>query len=285
MRYRDDTAFRQALSDHLRKDHPGEDLNRLLKRATMERLLARIATTLGDRALLKGGYALELRLAHARATQDLDLAIRALPADEILEALRDAAATKADDHLTFRIERTSRAMADGAPHGGRRLTVVPNLGGRRFMPFPLDVGVGDALPAHHDVLRGGIDLAFAGLAPLEVHAIPVEVHLAEKLHALSRPRTQGRPNSRVKDLVDVMLLMRDELPSAAVMRQAVHATFETRATHRLPHHIPVPVERWRGQYERFAHALELAPEAATIEEADARLRKLLRVVHSDAATP
>jgi len=111
------------------------------------------------------------------------------------------------------------------------------------------------------------------------------VHLAEKLHALSRPRAQGRPNTRVKDLVDVMLLMRDELPSAAEMRQAVHATFETRATHRLPHHIPVPVERWRGQYERFAHALELAPEAATIEAAGARLRKLLDVVHSDAATP
>ena len=56
-----------------------------------ERFLARTATALPDQAILKGGYALELRLQQARTTQDLDLAIRGLPANEVVEALRDAA--------------------------------------------------------------------------------------------------------------------------------------------------------------------------------------------------
>ena len=78
----------------------------------------------------------------------------------------------------YRIEETTRGAPQGAPDGGQRLTVVPELGGQRFMPFPLDVGVGDADPGAADVLRGGIDLSFANLAPLHVPAISVAVHVA-----------------------------------------------------------------------------------------------------------
>jgi len=55
------------------------------------------------------------------------------------------------------------------------------------------------------------------------------VHMAEKLHALSMPRTDGRTNSRVKDLVDVVLLRsgsgrdrRARPPGTTMRRPAVH---------------------------------------------------------------
>ena len=62
----------------------------------------------------------------------------------------------------------SRGAPLGVPYGGERLTVVPELGGQRFMPFPRDVGLGVADTGAPDMLRGGIGLSFAGLAPLDV---------------------------------------------------------------------------------------------------------------------
>lgn len=55
MRYKDATAFRAALSANLRNQYPGESINRLLKRAMMERFLARTTVALTDQAVLKGG--------------------------------------------------------------------------------------------------------------------------------------------------------------------------------------------------------------------------------------
>ncbi len=274
MRYSDATSFRQALGDHFRARYADQDLGRLLKRVAMERFLARTAHVLGDRALLKGGYALELRLARARATRDVDLALRDVATHDVLEAVRDAGAVDLGDHLTYLVEETTAAKPAGAPYGGQRLTVVPLLGGRRFQPFPLDVGLGDAIPEQADTLRGGIDLSFAGLSLLETPAIPVEVHLAEKLHALSLPHLDDRENSRVKDLVDVMLLRSDAYVDVSRVRVAVVATFERRATHPMPERFELPLVAWETPYRRFAMALALEVSARTVELASERLHEL-----------
>lgn len=283
MRYEDAAAFRAALADNLRDQHPDKDLSRLLKRTMMERFLARTSAALPQQAILKGGYALELRLHQARATQDLDLAIRGLPANEVVEALRDAGEIDLGDHLSFRVETTAARMPQGAPLGGERLTVVPLLGGKRFQPFPLDVGLGDAVPARTDILRGGIDLSFAGLPALETPAIPLEVHLAEKVHALSLPRPEGRLNTRVKDLVDVILLQRQGLPPMKTLRDAAAATFTRRAMHDLPTAIDVPTDAWEVEYQRFATALDLTSYAPTAHDAAMSLNRLVKALREDEA--
>ena len=140
MRYDDAAAFRAALAANLRTQHPDKDLSRLLKRTMMERFLARTATALPDQAILKGGYALELRPQQARTTQDLDLSIQDLPDNEVVEGLRDAAEIDLGDHLSFRVETTAARTPQGTPMGGERLTVFPLLGGKRFQPFPSTSG-------------------------------------------------------------------------------------------------------------------------------------------------
>ena len=280
MRYADGTAFRKALADRLRRQYPDQDVGRLQKRVAMERFLARVVAALPEQARLKGGYALELRLHRARATQDVDLALRDVPAGDALEALRDAADLDLGDHLAYRIEATTRGAPQGAPYGGVRLSVVPELGGQRFMPFPLDVGLGDADPGAPDVLRGGIDLGFAGLAPLDVPAVSVAVHAAEKLHALSFPRSDGRENSRVKDLVDVVLLRQATFADVEAVRLAVAATFARRATHELPERIELPVRSWASEYRKMATDLGLASDVATVERAAAMLDRVVERIHS-----
>lgn len=78
------------------------------------------------------------------------------------------------------------------------------MAGRVFGSFHIDVGIGDALHGTPEPLRGEDLLAFAGIAPAEVLAIPKAQQFAEKIHAYTYPWTD-RPNTRTKDLVDLLL--------------------------------------------------------------------------------
>lgn len=51
------------------------DLQRLRRKVAFERLLARFFVNGSNTWVLKGGYALEIRFAHARATKDIDLTL------------------------------------------------------------------------------------------------------------------------------------------------------------------------------------------------------------------
>ena len=71
MKYRTDIAFRTALERRLltHSQMTGLALTRLRKLVAFERLLARLLVVAPDRWLLKGGLALDFRLAErARAT-------------------------------------------------------------------------------------------------------------------------------------------------------------------------------------------------------------------------
>ena len=107
MRYSDGIAFRQALEQRLKTRAGGHEarLVRDRKRVAFDRLLARLAATAPDRWLLKGGFALDLRLAErARTTKDID--IDWLPAQsELLDTLIEAADLDMSDFFSFSIER------------------------------------------------------------------------------------------------------------------------------------------------------------------------------------
>lgn len=183
MRYGDAGAFRQALEQRL-KDAAGGDDARLVnarRRVLFYRLLARMTATAGDRWLLKGGLALDLRLPErARATRDIDLDWQA-PADELVDALIDVARHDAGDFLAFSVERS------GTPPerlgGSYRFRVVADLAERPFDSFQLDVGLERRPDRESERLETPDVLAFADVAPSTIAAVPVEIQVAEKLHA------------------------------------------------------------------------------------------------------
>ena len=65
--------FRKHLEKNLQTQSikTGESIHRLRRKVAFDRLLARIFTQEPSSFFLKGGYAMELRIAHARATKDL----------------------------------------------------------------------------------------------------------------------------------------------------------------------------------------------------------------------
>jgi len=276
MRYSDARAFRQALEQRL-KDAAGGDDARLVnarRRLLFYRLLARVAATDRDRWLLKGGLALDLRLPErARATRDIDLDWQA-PAEELSDAVIDIARHDAGDFLAFRVERS------GAPPeslgGSRRFRVVADLAERPFDSFQLDIGL-QRRPFHgRDWLTTPNVLGFADVEPPTVAAVPVEIQVAEKLHAYTRAYDGGRPSTRVKDLVDLVLIAGCLSLDADCLRAALERTFHARETHAIPGLLPAPPDEWRAPFRELAGTVDAPTEmSAAHAEAAAMLSPIL----------
>jgi len=259
-------ALRTALEERLKRvaREEGVDLQRLRRQVAFDRFLARLFPVAGAEWILKGGYAMELRFQTARATRDLDFTVRTARSssgDGLVKQLQDAGAKDAGDFFHY---RTGDAMMDldGAPYGGARYPVESIMGGRTFVKFHLDVGIGDVVLDPPEQARMRDWLGFAGIAPPDVPMIQREQQFAEKLHAYTLPRT--KPNSRVRDLVDMVLLIQSGTLDSGRLVQALHATFGRRATHSVPEALTPPPEEWSAPFARLAAecSLELSVSEA-----------------------
>ncbi len=254
-RYATPMAFKEALEARLRSasNEAGRDQNRLRMRMVMDRFAARIALEYGDDVVLKGGVVLELRLAEARATKDLDLRLVGNP-QLALARLQRAGRLQLRDHLSFELAPDPRHPtidAEGMQYEGLRFRVQARLAGRAYGgPFGLDAAFAEPMVGEPDQLRGSEFMAFAGVESPLLRVYPLETHIAEKLHAYTVPRP--RPNSRVKDLPDMALLARVRVIDAVLLRHAIERTFVHRDSHAVPTSLPLPLESWRAPYQRMA---------------------------------
>ena len=255
-------AFRRALEARLNKIAETElvQVNRLRRQVAFDRLLARLFRTLPAPWVLKGGYALELRFKTARATVDIDLTVQvpavALEADAnqiVREMLQDAASINLDDRFEYTVGPLTLDL-DAAPYGGGRFPIETRMGGRIFARFHLDAGVGDAIIEPVDVIEGRGWLDFPGIASPRIVALSQEQQFAEKVHAYTLPRPS---NSRVKDLVDLALLIRSGTLMHERVAGAIRVTFERRRTHQLPNVFPKPPTEWKRNFQALAEENEL----------------------------
>ena len=271
-RYETPEAFKQALEMRLRRDTgDGIDMARRRQVVVFERLLARLFDGFGDAAILKGGLAVELRLARCRATRDVDLRLDSAP-DDLVARLRLLGRRDLGDCMTFEVEPDDaqpEIAAEGLRYGGHRFRVVCNIAGRPYAaPFGLDIAYGDALCGEPDILRGNDLLQFAGVPPPNFRVYPIASHLAEKIHAYTLPRE--RTNSRVKDLPDIALLATVRELDAGHLRRAVATTFGFRGTHAPPTALPGPPPSWEAPYAAMAKSGRLPWGTLTAVVAAAR---------------
>jgi hypothetical protein len=253
-------------------------LQRLRRRVAFDRLLARLFVQTDPPWLLKGGYALELRLEdRARSTLDLDMSVPdperlqsptaagedVSYAHTVYEYLQQAAERDFNDGFEFLISQPKEERT-GAPGGGVRCSVEARLAGRTFAQFHLDIGLGDAVLDQPDWVERGSLLSFVGIPAARVAIYPVAQQFAEKIHTYTFP-WQDRDNTRVKDLADLVLLVESGLLEPDRVKRALKATFETRGTHPLPERLPTPPTDWVEPYAALAQ--ELGLPALTLQEA------------------
>jgi hypothetical protein len=139
---------------------------------------------------------------------------------------------------------------------GRRLALryrfEASVAGVAFEPVQVDVTtlapeVWEVEPAQ----RPGL-LSDVGLGPIEVMLVPLERQVAEKLHAYTR-RYNGE-STRVRDLVDLVIIRLSETVDARRLRDEITRTFAGRATHPAPDRFPAPPADWARSYAEEAAA-------------------------------
>ncbi len=265
--------FRRALEDRIKilAEQEKTPLDRLRRRVAFDRVLARFFKDQNPQWLLKGGYALEFRLHNAaRSTKDIDFSfpeMREPTAERVLDILREEVRKDGGDWFEFLIGVPVMKLSQ-AVYGGWRYPVECRLDNRIFSKFHLDVSVGDAVVSMPEWRKGQDFFGFAGISAPNVALLPLDQQFAEKIHAYSLPRT-SRPNSRTRDLVDIVLIIDFGLPNKESVRKALHATFKRRDTHALPTKLVPPPENWRASYRKMAE--ECGVSKKTVDEAFAFL--------------
>jgi len=280
MRYATAASFRTALEERIKQRNvtDGVAIQRLRKRVAFERFLARLQAPPDSPWFLKGAVALDLRFGdRARSTQDLDLGLDlslqgnpTLGRGEVLQLLREAAAYPLQDFFVFGIPGEGQDILQEPAARAYRFTVGASLAARRFEDFRVDVGAGMRLVAPPEEIPESNMLAFAGIVPGRFRTISRSQHFAEKVHAYTLPRAD-RENTRVKDLVDITLMLELKEVDPVSAQSALKAVFEQRGTHSHPHEIPDAPASWPASFTATAKELNLI--RTKVEDAVGLLRE------------
>lgn len=212
------------------------DFNSVLVRYALERFLYRLGHSAhADHFVLKGAMLFNLWYAMPhRPTRDVDL-LGFGPSDlgAIAQAFREIVAVAAQDGIVF--DATSVRVEEirkNAGYAGARVIVSAGLA-RARCKTQIDVGFGDA------VTPGPVDAVYpvllADFAAPRLRTYPVYTVVAEKLHAMV---LLGMTNSRLKDYLDLSVLLEREVLDPATLATAIAATF-TRCGTALPTALPI----------------------------------------------
>lgn len=264
MKYSSGAAFRQALENRLRTNYPPGSLPRLRKMIAFERFMAR----LDDYWILKGGYALQLRNPQARTTQDIDLLVKDIPPEIMSESLVTALHQTVPDYFEFYGQQTNPLDTQPKIH---RFLITARLAGRDFERFHIDIGTQDPLVDSPEPLLPPDLLSFADLSSTPILCYSISQHIAEKIHAIVL--TRQSPSSRVKDMVDVLLLAQIQKPlSTTQLHTALEQIFMARNTPMPDHFNHIPIT-WRQAYNQLSGVIYLP--FANFQEANQKFHEFI----------
>ena len=236
----------------------GDDYSLLLNRFALERLLARVSTSLhADRFLLKGAplFALWYDTPH-RPTRDADL-LGFGPDDEanLIAIFREVAAMELGDGILFDPESVKAdAIREDNTYGGTRIALVARIGSARCA-LQIDVGFGDAVTPGPQTVTYPTLLDDFESPTLRVY--PVYSVISEKYQAMVM---LGQANSRMKDFFDLAVIARRTELDGATLATAIAATFARRQT-------ALPTERPMALTKQFSE------DAAKLRQWQALLNK------------
>lgn len=212
--------------------------------------LARVFASRTEPWVLKGGTAMLVRVQDARATRDVDLMRGQGNLEEAIDALRRACVVNLDDWLTFEVQ-TPRALVNRQPNvDGIAINIATTLGVKALNPLKVDLVVGSLMtaePEYRDTPPphriDGLDLD----VPMRLY--PASDHVADKVCATAELH-RGNRSSRVRDLVDIVVLARTTVFDRASLRAAIHGEWAHRDLPGAPVFEPPP--QWVKTYSRSA---------------------------------
>lgn len=204
----------------------GADFNQVLVRFALERMLYRLSQSEhADRFLLKGAllFTLWYDMPH-RPTRDADLlGFGSSDLESIAQTFRDIAGVEVEDGIIFDPKSVSvEEIRKDAGYAGARVVIAGELAKAKCRT-QIDIGFGDVVtpgPVH-----AVYPVLIEDLPPPRLRTYPVYTVIAEKLHAIA---LLGMTNSRLKDYLDIWVLLDRETLNANTLAKAIAATFARR---------------------------------------------------------
>lgn len=212
------------------------DFNGVLVRYALERLLYRLSQSAhANSFLLKGAmlFTLWYDMPH-RPTRDVDL-LGFGPSDQvsITQTFKDIASRRVEDGISFDPESvTVEEIRKEAGYAGARVLITAELAGAR-VKTQIDIGFGDVVTP--EPVQAVYPVLLADFPAPTLQTYPVYTVIAEKLHAIA---LLGMTNSRLKDYLDLSVLLERETLDADVLAQAIAATFKRRGM-AVPTSLPI----------------------------------------------
>lgn len=202
-----DAAIKAAAQRAYTQD-PSLTISERIRIEHFNRFLSRVFSD-GPRSawVLKGGTGMLARIPSTRATRDLDLWRTVESVDDAVADLERLASVDLGDHFTFVLSaRTATLTDDTQPYAaGCRLTFEGYIGAARRDRIQVDLVVGAIATAPIETAQPRSALDLPRLVSYPYRLYPVVDQVADKACA-TMSRYGGRPSSRQKDLVDLVVL-------------------------------------------------------------------------------
>lgn len=261
-----------------------------IRQARYDRFLTRVfADGEASEWLLKGGLSILARVPRSRTTKDVDLAAQYTPdLDEAEHALSALVAVELGDHLTFRLIRSLPTGAgDNQPGVQTRRFVYACLDidhDTQVDTVTVDLAVGPAPVGAPEIVEPANRLHLRGsLVTHPYRLFPVADQIGDKVcTTMNTDYPGGKRSSRVKDLIDLVVLAHSQTIDLVELRTAIAAKQAISGMDPFDH-FDIPAD-WRRTYPATAKGVPSA-EAYTAETAAALIAAFIDPALNKSSNP
>lgn len=233
--------------------------------------------------MLKGGTSMLARAQSARSTTDVDLFRRSNSLDVALSDLRRVAAIDLGDFFRFDYVGHSDAI-DGNQQTyviGYQVNFDVSIGARKKDSFHVDLVVNATMTDEVEIAEPANALNLPKLASRPYRLYPVVDQIADKVCA-TMATYGGRPSSREKDLVDLVVLATTQTVTADALGHAIRAESSARS---LPPFTELVIPTaWGRVYARDAKDVPYCSDYPTVDAARQLMRAFIDPVLSAAVS-
>ena len=233
--------------------------------------------------ILKGGTGMLARVPSPRATLDIALSRARSGLDQAVNDLRRLAASDLGDHFRF-VYAGHRTILGGdqQPYNdGYRVEFETYIGVQKKGRIGVDLSIDAGLTAEPTVMAPAGALHLPRLVGFDYRLYPVVDQVADKVCATMH-RYGGRPSSREKDLVDLVVLAVTHDMNGTALTRAITTEVRRRRMDAFDEFV-VPTE-WGAAYEKSARRVPYCVGIGAIASASDLASAFIDPVLQGAAT-
>lgn len=246
---------------------PSLTVGERIRLAHFGRFLSRVFSEGADSEwLLKGGTGMLARVPSTRATLDIDLYRAGFTLDQALADLRRLAAVDLGDHFRFVYSGHVESIGgEEQPYtDGYRADFDVYIGAQKKSSLHVDLAIGAGLTAPVTTTTPASELNLPRLVSHDYRLYPVVDQIADKVCA-TMMTYGGRPSSREKDLVDLVVLATTQDVDGSGLAVAIASEARRRSMEQFTA-LVVPAN-WGRSYARMAKSVPYCADYPQVEQA------------------